>query len=283
LSEPLDPPFGTYALPPDRERWRKKADDHKDSRIGRLMISRARKRALAGQSGPFDVDINDAIVARLYPKTNRCEKRAFAGVQIWDAKERGALEQAVNGSDRDPFIFIDVGANVGLYSLFVNSYAKAAGKKAHIIAIEPDLENCARLEDNIKANNADIHILRAAVSDQPGMAYLSGGEINRGEVKLAQTGQPEDQVVVDTLTRIIRTLGITKIDAIKLDIEGHDYKAMKTFFEDTAPMLHPRIIIAETGNPESAPLIELCKEHKYMVSERTKLNSVFIKENHAET
>ena len=33
----VDPPFGTYALPPEREAWRIKAGDQKNSRIGRLM------------------------------------------------------------------------------------------------------------------------------------------------------------------------------------------------------------------------------------------------------
>ena len=78
---PLDPPFGTYALSPEREAWRLKALDQKDNRIGRLLISRARKKALSGEKGPFDVEVASHVKARLYPTSNRCEKRAFAGVR----------------------------------------------------------------------------------------------------------------------------------------------------------------------------------------------------------
>jgi len=160
----LDPPFGTYALPPTREAWRVKATGYKDSRIGRLRISHARKKALANEEGPFDIEVDQGVLARLYPLGNRCEKRAFAGIQIWDAPEREALNQAIIASGDVPFIFLDVGANVGLYSLYVNAYAKSVQKDARIIAIEPGVETCARLEVNIAANNASIQIIRAAVS-----------------------------------------------------------------------------------------------------------------------
>ena len=163
----ITPPYGTYTLPPAREAWREKARDYKDTRIGRALISRARKKALLSEDGPFDVKVDDGLLARLYPSGNRCEKRAFAGVQIWDALERSALKSVIQTESETPFIFLDVGANVGLYSLYVNAYAKQAGRAAQIIAIEPGVETCARLEANIAANQANIQIIRAAVSDAP--------------------------------------------------------------------------------------------------------------------
>lgn len=276
----IDPTFGTYALPPAREAWRRKADGHKDSRVGRLLISHARKKALAGEDGPFDVEVADGVKARLYPVGNRCEKRAFAGVQVWDLIERTALKQAVQASQDQPFTFLDVGANVGLYSLFVNAYAKAAEKAARIIAIEPGVETCARLEANIAANQADIQIIRAAVSDEPGTGYLGGGDINRGEARLSARSDKSETVVVDTLPRIARTLGLTRIDAMKLDIEGHDLKALTTFFEDSPKRLHPALLILETGPEPVSALIELATANGYTVAERTKLNTILIKADH---
>jgi len=274
----VDPPFGTYALSPEREAWRIKASDQKDSRIGKLMISRARKKALASEEGPFDVQVSDGVLARLYPKGNRCEKRAFAGVQVWDAAEREALQTAIQTTETTPFIFIDVGANVGLYSLFVNAYAKAAQKPSRIIAIEPAMESCARLETNIAANQADIQIVRVAVSDAPGMGHLDGGGINRGEAKLSVRSEASESVVIDTLPRIARMLGLTRIDAMKVDIEGHDLPALKTFFEDASPRLHPSLLILETGRAEYQPLLELCKAQSYRVSQKTKSNAILLKE-----
>ena len=276
----ITPPYGTYTLPPAREAWREKARDYKDTRIGRALISRARKKALLSEDGPFDVKVDDGLLARLYPNGNRCEKRAFAGVQIWDALERSALKSVIQTESEIPFIFLDVGANVGLYSLYVNAYAKQAGRAAQIIAIEPGVETCARLEANIAANQANIQIIRAAVSDAPGTGHLGGGEINRGEAKLSAQSGATETVVVDTLPRIARTLGITRIDAMKVDIEGHDLKALTTFFEDASKKLHPALLILETGREAVSPLIELCEANEYVVAERTKMNTILKKASH---
>lgn len=276
----LTPPFGTYALPPDREAWRQKAFAFKDTRIGRALISRARKKALAGEAGPFDVEVEDGVYARLYPSENRCEKRAFAGVQVWDLPERMALKSAIENAVETPFVFLDVGANVGLYSLYVNAYARQADKAAQIIAIEPGVETCARLEANIAASEAHVQIIRAAVSDAPGTGHLGGGDINRGEAKLSAQSRETETVVIDTLPRIARTLGITRIDAMKVDIEGHDLKALTTFFEDASAKLHPALLILETGREPNSPLIELCEANDYVVAERTKLNTILKKVSH---
>jgi len=276
----IDPPFGTYALPPAREAWRKKADEYKDTRIGRALISRARKKALAGEDGPFDVQVDDGVFARLYPSGNRCEKRAFAGVQVWDLMERLALKSAIEAQIESSFVFLDVGANVGLYSLYVNAYAQQADRKAQIIAIEPGVETCARLEANIAASKANVQIIRAAVSDAPGTGHLGGGDINRGEAKLSAQSGDTETVVVDTLPRIARTLGITRIDAMKVDIEGHDLKALTTFFEDASSKLHPGLLILETGREAVSPLIELCEANDYVVAERTKMNTILKKASH---
>ena len=280
MSLEITPPFGTYALPPTREVWRKKAEGYKNTRIGRALISRARKKALAGDEGPFDVQVDDGVNARLYPYGNRCEKRAFAGVQVWDLAERLALKSAIETQIDTPFVFLDVGANVGLYSLFVNAYAKQTGRPVKIIAIEPGVETCSRLESNIAANQASVQIIRAAVSDSPGTGYLGGGEINRGEAKLSARSEGSETVVVDTLPRIARTLGLTRIDAMKVDIEGHDLKALSTFFEDASMKLHPKLLVLETGREASSPLIELCEANDYVVSERTKMNTILKKVSH---
>lgn len=243
------------------------------------MISRCRKKALAGEDGPFDVEILKGLKARLYPTENRCEKRAFTGVQTWDYKERKALENALMQSASEPFVFLDVGANVGLYSLYVHKIAKSAGKAAHIFAVEPGVSTCSRLEDNIAINKADIQIVRTAVSDKPGSGHLSGWDKNRGEARLMNqtSGDDSEPVVIDTLPRICKAQGLSHIDAMKVDIEGHDQKAMTTFFEDAPESLHPALLILETGKDADSPLIALCQKHNYIVAERAGLNTIFRK------
>src|ERR1044072_5890169 len=62
---------------------------------------------------------------RLYALGNGCEKNALFTPQMFDVMERGILADAI-GRKRDGFAFVDIGANVGLYSLFVASCAPNA-------------------------------------------------------------------------------------------------------------------------------------------------------------
>ena len=189
------PEFGHYALPAKREALRLRAGKFAGSRIGRMGISLYRKQAFKGLSDPFDVQVMLGVNARLYPRSNRCEKRAFAGVQIWDAEERAALSDAISASTASPFVFLDVGANVGLYSLILAASAKSASKDIRIIAFEPDPTNRARLAFNIKASDANIQVLPYAVSDKDGEGFMGGGDTNRGEVRLRDNDEEDDQPV----------------------------------------------------------------------------------------
>ncbi len=282
------PEFGYYALPAKREALRKRADKFASTRIGRLGISLYRKQAFKGLSGPFDIQVMPGVNARLYPRSNRCEKRAFAGVQIWDAEERAALSDALDTSKTSPFVFLDVGANVGLYSLILAGYAKGAKKNIRIMAFEPDPTNRARLAFNIKASAANIQVLPFAISDKDGEGFMGGGVTNRGEVKLLEN-EVEDDIIqegnveqnhqpvqIKTLYGVCEEQGLSRIDAMKVDIEGHDERALSAFFEHAPKSLWPRLLILETGREQTTSLLELCTGHGYTITKRTGINSILV-------
>ncbi len=267
-------PFGTYRLSPDREARRYSAERLRDNRFGRWAISLCRKQVMRGQREPFDIPVAPGVKARLYPSTNRCEKRAFCGVQIWDAAERDALRRAVEQAAEDSFTFLDVGANVGLYSLFVNAYGQAAGRPTRIIAVEPSQDMGARLRFNAHASDAPIEHFSLAISDAPGTAYLSDGGTNRGEGQLADAGEP---VEVITLLQLCERAKINRIDAMKLDIEGHDFRALRAFFQDASDRLKPNLIIIELPQGDRSAIIELMDGQNYLLCDTTSLNGIFKK------
>jgi len=267
----IDPPFGTYTLPAKRETIRAAAIGHAASRMGKWQISLARKRAIKGLSEPFDVEVADGVKARLYPSTNRCEKRALCGVQIWDAVERGALQNAIAEPSDAPFVFLDVGANVGLYSLFANFYAQIAGREIRIVAVEPSSEMGKRLTVNAQASGAQVELIRSAIATEAGDVFLSDGGGNRGEGQLAERGE---SVMAMTLLQLCKTIGVTRIDALKLDIEGLDLAVLTQFFEQAHEPLHPELMILELDVTSAAQLIELTRAHDYLITERTRMNVV---------
>ena len=242
-----------------------------DSRTGRWRISLARKRAIKGLSEPFDVEVAGGVKARLYPSTNLCEKRALCGVQIWDPIERGVLSNAIEAPSDEPFVFLDIGANVGLYSLFAQSYAHKANRPIRLIAVEPSAEMGQRLSVNAAASNANIELLRTAVSTEAGEVFLSDGGGNRGEGQLAESGEA---VSAMTLLQLCQDNEVTRIDALKLDIEGLDLAVLTQFFEQAPTSLQPKLMILELDEDSAAPLIELTQAHAYLILKRTRMNIV---------
>jgi len=270
----ISPPFGEYALPPKREAMRTSARALLDTRLGRWRISYRRKRAIHGLNEPYDIEIAADVKVRLYPSTNRCEKRALCGVQIWDPVERRALQDAIAVPSNTPFVFLDIGANVGLYSLFAQSYAREAGRDIRLIAVEPSAEMGMRLKANAAVSEAKIDLIQTAISTSAGNVFLSDGGGNRGEGRIAQSGEAVSAL---TLLQLCQQQNISRIDALKSDIEGMDLAVLKQFFEQAPATLHPHMMILELLSDSAAPLIELTARHAYLIQERTRMNVVVAK------
>ena len=273
----IEPPYGHYALPAEREKIRLGAQACRDTRRGRWRASLARKRAIKGLREPFDVTVDKTfgVKARLYPSTNRCEKRALCGVDIWDYGEREALRNHIEESGtKQPYVFLDVGANVGLYSLFAHGYAKHAERDIRLIAIEPSVEMGERLCANAAASKANIELKRYAIAAEAGEVFLSDGGGNRGEGKLVENGEP---VTALTLLQLCENQDITRIDGLKMDIEGQDLAALTQFFSQAPESLHPNMMILEIGETSDAPLIELAAANNYLIVKRTRMNIVVTK------
>src|SRR6185436_148100 len=116
----------------------------------------------------FDVELW-GLRLRLHPIGNGCEKNALFTPQMYDVIERDVLAQAIERrvAAGGSFTFVDVGANVGLYSLFVATRARS---RARILALEPQPGIVDRLRFNLAANpGIEVEVLPLAVSDHEGM------------------------------------------------------------------------------------------------------------------
>ena len=77
-----------------------------------------------------------------------------------------------------------------------------------------------------------------------------------------------------TLLQLCTQEKVTRIDALKLDIEGQDLAVLTQFFEQAPTVLHPSLMILELDENSAAPLIELTQSHAYLILERTHMNIV---------
>ena len=266
-------PFGTYA-PSGFVRWAvettRSFPDTWLARRGIILI----RRLVASRLGGAPVDI-EALGARMrvHPYNNVCEKRMLFAPQTFDPEELAILDARLG----EGFTFIDVGANVGAYSLFV---AARAGSSARILAVEPQPEIFDRLVGNIRLNAfANIKAVDCAVADKSGEVTLFIDSRNSGEssVKIVAAGGAQPiRVVAKTLYELIRDEGFHRVDAIKLDVEGAEDIVLGPFFAEAPRQFHPSLLVIENGVGRwQLDLLDLLARNGYRQIARTRLNLVF--------
>lgn len=121
---------------------------------------------------------------------------------------------------------IDVGANIGYYSLL---FARAVGATGRVYAFEPDPTNFAILRQNIDINGyQNITAVRKAAwsSDATLRLYLSAQ--NRGDHQAYASGEDRPTVEIEAirLDSFFSTVD-RPIDWIKMDIQGAEYHALQ--------------------------------------------------------
>lgn len=266
-------PFGTYA-PTGLAQWviertRSLPPGWLTRRIA-LMLRRFGIRALKG--APVDIEAFGARM-RLYPYNNVCEKKVLFTPQFFDPEELAALKKHM----RPGFRFVDVGANVGAYALFVAAHA---GPAAQILAIEPQPEVFDRLSYNIRQNPfGTVKAVACAVADKAGELTLFLDARNRGESSVKIVGSPQASTVrvpAKSLLDILNEEGFSGVDAIKLDVEGAEDLILEPFFRDAPESLYPDLFILEDGRDQwQGDLPALLASKGYRLSMQTRLNLIF--------
>ena len=176
------------------------------------------------EDGGLDVE-RWGLRLRLHPRHNGCEKGLLFTPQFYEAGERAALAAGIAAARATdgPFVFVDIGANVGLFSFFV---ASCAGGNARILAIEPERENLRRLRFNIEANaGLPIQVLPYALGETAG------------------TVDPE--VECKPLAQALAQSGVTRIDALRISVGGSEDRILLPFFKGEPVSLWPRFMILE--------------------------------------
>ncbi|MEJ2602177.1 MAG: FkbM family methyltransferase [Gammaproteobacteria bacterium] len=131
---------------------------------------------------------------------------------------------------RDGDVLLDVGANIGWYSLILDRIAGAT--QADIYAFEPDPDNFALLGQNRRLNGAShVHPLELGVADENGTSelHLFDGS-NRGRHSLLPIHQGT-RIEIRTITLDDfwqqEGLGERVPRLLKMDIEGFELPALR--------------------------------------------------------
>ena len=111
-------------------------------------------------------------------------------------------------------LFLDVGANVGLYSLL------AAELGAQVVALEPDEAARSWLEQNVALNGYSVRVVPAAVGAEVGEVCFSVAADVYGHVVDGGVEAPESTRV--PLTTVDEVLAGRYAAGVKVDVEGYE-------------------------------------------------------------
>lgn len=177
----------------------------------------------------------------------------------------------------DQGVFVDVGANIGFWSLrFSHVFPRAK-----IFAIEANPTTFNALCENIERNAfRNIRAVNVGVSDEVGSLPLYCNDTgNRGGDSFARSmaGRVRSIMVsVKPLEAILRDAGLESVDVIKMDIEGLEEKVLSRFFLDAPRTMWPQFICVEVLHaPQAGALL---RSVGYSLVLEARENSIFILE-----
>jgi FkbM family methyltransferase len=210
---------------------------------------------------------------RLYPRRNGCEKNALFTPQMFDTMERRVLAEAVRRKD-GTFTFVDIGANVGLYSLYLASCGNV-----RTLAIEPQPGILQRLRFHLAVNpSANVNVRPVALADRDGDVTLVLNDSDSGGTHIDKHDGRSDlgeriSVPSKPLLLVLAEAGITAVDALKIDVEGAEDIVLAPFLRDAPQSLLPGVILIEdTRGFWGLDLFALLASRGYTESERSRQN-----------
>ncbi|MFD1063445.1 FkbM family methyltransferase [Winogradskyella litorisediminis] len=188
--------------------------------------------------------------------STRTERMAFY-TGAYDSDLLEVIKQLLNTDG----VFLDVGANIGFYSVAISNVFRVKNAKGKTLAFEPFEGNFKRLTHNIEANNlSDYCILNNfGLSDTSTTTEITlredfkhGSNTGNASIPTSESmdaGFKTSSIQLKTLDEVWNTnfSDLENIDLIKMDIEGHEDFCFKGGVNSIAA--HRPTIMMEVNKP----------------------------------
>lgn len=138
--------------------------------------------------------------------------------------------------------FVDVGANVGYFTLLLAEHFP----HAHITAFEPVQRVFTCLRENTKGLS-NVEACHLAISNFEGDAYMQVDEYDSQTSQLTAERTAEE-VVVSTLDNALSQKNISQIDLLKIDVENSEKDVLQRAATTLAHTRYLLIEISMVGN-----------------------------------
>ncbi len=236
-NDPTSPPFGAFAPTPAQAAIISLAH-HSRLKRGAFRPTLSRLIGLV-RGGPVDVPYQGAAF-RFYHQHSATERGALFNPD-YNLEELDFLRAQVPEAG----VFVDIGAHVGTYALVLGGHV---GERGKVIAIEPHPVAHARLAFNRAASGfAQVNLLAVAAGPSDGDLLIETDGHNLGASHIVSEAPSTSAVKVRSLRlrRILAEAGITRVDALKIDVEGFEDRILTGFFRDAPESLWPGAVVIE--------------------------------------
>lgn len=155
-----------------------------------------------------------------------------------------------------PRTLLDLGANIGLASLWFSQQAKEGRtSELFLLAVEPDLRNASVVEVNFRANFVSGQVVRAAVGQKAGEAWFEArAESNLGRVTSEAFKGTKIRVPVVDIRDLLDRFPEGRVDLVKMDIEGGE-EVLLSHDTDWLARVNALIVEWHDDRADSRPLI----------------------------
>jgi len=204
-----------------------------------------------------------------------CRKRSG---DLWICQEAYELDETEYINNKvEEGLFIDIGANVGRYTVMA---ARKMKEKGEVIAIEPEPDNFAALIKNIELNKLTrirAFCVAATSSDESIRLFINPNDTG-GHSVINQTSNGYDFIIVKglKLDTILRDLLHLDVKLIKIDAEGATPEVLIGAEETIASNTDLRILFEHYNDTHFERSCEILRKHGFTVRPMTSFSYNFV-------
>ena len=167
-------------------------------------------------------------------------------------------------------VVVDIGANIGRYTIISSKRVGANGK---VVAIEADPSNFEMLNSNIKLNQlTNVTPLNYAVYSKETKIKLYLPEVESGytiyNTIMSNRARTEDKFVevnANTLDYLLQLKGITDVNWIKIDVEGAEFEVLKGASNVLSKSKDIALLIEVHGLDNHRPILEFVSSYNFKI------------------
>lgn len=181
--------------------------------------------------------------------------------------------ELISGLVKEGDYVVDVGANIGIYTLFLS---RLVGNCGTVDAIEAEQKNVNELTTNLSLNDTvNVTVHHCGVSDRDEILPLLLNTTGNagGHSFFDQSHIPDPEVQMVRCVPLATIIGNRKPKFMKLDIEGFEHRVLGGYFATVKSAFWPEHLMLENnparreGNP-----VDLCVSKGYEVRRKIDYN-----------